>query len=445
MSLNRGDSTYNLLMDLSPPEVVEPSSDGGGGGGGGGSNAGSSSGLTSSPQTLSGGNRLQKQSRPLLTAPSFEQRPPELRDSPWSSTDTSCRSRKSSGAQELCMASTNNNTLAIAIGNSITRQCTPPSQSSVESNSNRNRSVPDIELHYRRGHSDDRASIVTGESPRLYNRHVSPSSFSHHHHYHHHHNHANPSRPRVCEHQPFSFSLSRATSRESVRSIQPGSTNDSLQLPVAGILTPQPSRESRGMLRQHSHPETSCFHCQVTTASSSLRQLKEVNSGDAIAGIAADTLRINGAIRQFRQVAFPVGHSILFLFLSSNLCAIFQSFFRSLSVLVFLSVICGHSVLALNRAFVARTLMVHSWQLTESVSFRWHLYHVRMVVYVVGKWDEITGCGQSACCASRRIEAVLVLASEDQQGADNRIAPVVEPRCAVKGVASRASHGIGSG
>jgi hypothetical protein len=48
-----------------------------------------------------------------------------------------------------------------------------------------------------------------------------------------------------------------------------------------------------------------------------LRQLKEQGGGSSggggcdIAGIAADTLRINGAIRQFRQVAFPVRHSFI--------------------------------------------------------------------------------------------------------------------------------------
>ena len=305
MSLTRGDSTYNLLMDLSPPEVVEPCSGAGGGGSGGGGSGTLSTGINSPTPTassLSGGNRLQKQSRPLLTAPSFEQRPPDLHDSPWSSTETSCRSRKSSGTQDLA-GSTNNNTLAIAISNSIARQCTNQSQGSVESNSNRNRSVPDIELHYRRGNSDDRVCVISGESPRMFNRHASPH-FAHHYH---HHTQPAPSRPRVCEHQPFSFSLSRATSRESIRSVQPTSTTDSLQLPTA-VLTPQHRRESRGMLRQHSQPETSCFHCQVSNASSSLRQLKEANTGDAIAGIAADTLRINGAIRQFRQVVFPVGH-----------------------------------------------------------------------------------------------------------------------------------------
>jgi potassium intermediate/small conductance calcium-activated channel subfamily N len=144
-----------------------------------------------------------------------------------------------------------------------------------------------------------------------------------------------PSRPRVCEHQPFSFSLSRATSRESVRSGVVGQSgfygpgqDSSLRLP-SSQLVPElaASLASSGyscggtpclrgeMLRQHSQPETSCYHCH--NPSSSLRQLKEQGGGSSggggcdIAGIAADTLRINGAIRQFRQVAFPVRHSFI--------------------------------------------------------------------------------------------------------------------------------------
>lgn len=130
----------------------------------------------------------------------------------------------------------------------------------------------------------------------------------------------NPSRPRICEHQPFSFSLSRATSRESVRSFthQPSCESNAsvpLRLGLPTLLTTF-DRENR-MLRQHSQPETSCYHCQIGNASTSLRQLKETTTGDAIAGIAADTLRINGAIRQFRQVAFPVGLTSLSLLFST--------------------------------------------------------------------------------------------------------------------------------
>lgn len=345
--------------------------------------------------------------RPLLTAPSFDQRAaPDLADtSPWSSTETSCRSRKNSVNLLDCWnqgnSNINNNTLAInqRLGDVAVRTA-PPSQSSVDSAiisstaagiiagcggqpSRNNRSVPDIELHYRRGNSDERVGGSAGEhSPRLYNRHGahhSQSSFSPHYHPQHspspHHlAHTNShchyqqqqqqqpnsrehlhssryhplhpqashptasSRPRVCEHQPFSFSLSRATSRESVRSGVGQSTfygqpDSSLRLP--GQLVPEAavspaSTGSAGwsnlrgeMLRQHSQPETSCYHCHNPSAS--LRQLKESSGGSSgagggcdIAGIAADTLRINGAIRQFRQVAFPVGHT--FFSYSKHLC-----------------------------------------------------------------------------------------------------------------------------
>lgn len=157
VSVSRSDSTENLLMDLSPPEVpevlvAEPST---------------SSGLTLSPgalapsaltpsvltpSSLSPGTltpgtltpgaltpgtsplavaRLHKQLRPMLTAPSFEQRPPELRDSPWSSTETSSQrshSRKNSACLISDVPGTNNNTLAIGMARSA-----PPSQSSVDS------------------------------------------------------------------------------------------------------------------------------------------------------------------------------------------------------------------------------------------------------------------------------------------------------------------------
>lgn len=63
------------------------------------------------------------------------------------------------------------------------------------------------------------------------------------------------------------------------------------------------------MIRQSSQPEASpccCtgYTCHLHTvnapSAASLRQLRE--PGDGIAGIAADSLRINGGIRQFRQV-----------------------------------------------------------------------------------------------------------------------------------------------
>ena len=106
-----------------------------------------------------------------------------------------------------------------------------------------------------------------------------------------------------------------------------------LRLGLPTVLTTF-ERENR-MLRQHSQPETSCYHCQIgsgTAASTSLRQLKEASTGDAIAGIAADTLRINGAIRQFRQVAFPVGpiFNYFFFYLLPFFWTFFPLFFSVL-------------------------------------------------------------------------------------------------------------------
>lgn len=64
------------------------------------------------------------------------------------------------------------------------------------------------------------------------------------------------------------------------------------------------------IIRQSSQPEASVcccsgcccpLHTGAAPSAASLRQLRE--HGDGIAGIAADSLRINGGIRQFRQVS----------------------------------------------------------------------------------------------------------------------------------------------
>lgn len=73
------------------------------------------------------------------------------------------------------------------------------------------------------------------------------------------------------------------------------------------------------IVRQSSQPEACCAsHCVVhqhTGPSVSLRQLRDPSDG--IAGIAADSLRINGAMRQFKQVRF---HSkFLYIILSYHL------------------------------------------------------------------------------------------------------------------------------
>lgn len=109
-----------------------------------------------------------------------------------------------------------------------------------------------------------------------------------------------------------SLHLARSISRESVRSALhyqcPCSTTHAtgtcptIQPPTVLLTTTQNSR----IIRQSSQPEASAItccggHCVHQHApSASLRQLRE--PGDGIAGIAADSLRINGAMRQFRQV-----------------------------------------------------------------------------------------------------------------------------------------------
>nr|XP_024215578.1 uncharacterized protein LOC112210441 [Halyomorpha halys] len=93
-----------------------------------------------------------------------------------------------------------------------------------------------------------------------------------------------------CERRK-SHGMARSVSRESVRSNQ--------QMPPPVLLTP-----SSRIIRQSSQPEA-CHCCphHGPAPTASLRQLRE--PGDGIAMIAADSLRINGAIRQFKQVSPP--------------------------------------------------------------------------------------------------------------------------------------------
>lgn len=76
--------------------------------------------------------------------------------------------------------------------------------------------------------------------------------------------------------------------------------------PPPVLVTTSPSAR---IIRQSSQPEASAcccsgcccpLHSGTAPSAASLRQLRE--PGDGIAGIAADSLRINGGIRQFRQV-----------------------------------------------------------------------------------------------------------------------------------------------
>lgn len=113
--------------------------------------------------------------------------------------------------------------------------------------------------------------------------------------------------------------LARSASRESVRSTTAhgflSPTNNmshqhNQRIPPPVFITGSPVSGSR-IIRQSSQPEANsvvccggsgqsmCIHSQ-TAPSGSLRQLREPSEG--IAGIAADSLRINGAMRPFKQV-----------------------------------------------------------------------------------------------------------------------------------------------
>ncbi|KNC23576.1 Small conductance calcium-activated potassium channel protein [Lucilia cuprina] len=116
--------------------------------------------------------------------------------------------------------------------------------------------------------------------------------------------------------------MDRSTSRDSVKSafqqgnlgssLVPYGSNNALPLNVPPVLvTSSPTNGSR-IIRQSSQPEssnlaiccgahTSCGHSH-TVPNVSLRQLRtEPSQSDGIAGIAADSLRINGGMRPFKQ------------------------------------------------------------------------------------------------------------------------------------------------
>ncbi|XP_046749860.1 small conductance calcium-activated potassium channel protein isoform X2 [Diprion similis] len=160
------------------------------------------------------------------------------------------------------------------------------------------RSVPDIELHCRLDGEPQPAAMPVGVSCRTrpcgnhqgaYNRcrcdrreSLAPSSAMH---------------------------LARSVSRESVRSGHHCCPCQSAPPPPV-LVTTSPSAR---IIRQSSQPEasgcccTGCccpLHGGAAPSAASLRQLRE--PGDGIAGIAADSLRINGGIRQFRQLRKPV-------------------------------------------------------------------------------------------------------------------------------------------
>lgn len=198
------------------------------------------------------------------------------------------------------------------------------SQASIKIEESSTRSVPDIELHCRLDTST--GNIVVGDRQHVFTspvisipgacRHrssvsgyqlIPQQSYS---------------RCRTCERRASttplsSLHLARSVSRESVRSalhipcacnhMHGGGTCSALQPPTVLLTTSSSNR----IIRQSSQPEASAITCcaghcvhQHHAPSASLRQLRE--PGDGIAGIAADSLRINGAMRQFRQVVIYV-------------------------------------------------------------------------------------------------------------------------------------------
>lgn len=110
-----------------------------------------------------------------------------------------------------------------------------------------------------------------------------------------------------------SLQLARSVSKESVRSVMHGhlapyTMNIQPHIPPV-LITSSPNSGSR-IIRQSSQPEASnivccsVHSCSHTAPSVSLRQLRDPSEG--IAGIAADSLRINGAMRPFRQVCINI-------------------------------------------------------------------------------------------------------------------------------------------
>ncbi|XP_038222069.1 small conductance calcium-activated potassium channel protein isoform X8 [Zerene cesonia] len=169
------------------------------------------------------------------------------------------------------------------------------------------RSVPDIELQCR-DQADRPQTLVSPIATCSHRGSVTCQLVPH-----------SYNRCRVCERRqstaPISaLQLARSVSRESVRSalhypcgcssLHAVSTCPVIQPPA--LLLPASSNR---IIRQSSQPESSacaahCAHHSHHHPSASLRQLRE--PGDGIAGIAADSLRINGGMRPFKQLRKPV-------------------------------------------------------------------------------------------------------------------------------------------
>ncbi|XP_073960436.1 small conductance calcium-activated potassium channel isoform X12 [Choristoneura fumiferana] len=171
------------------------------------------------------------------------------------------------------------------------------------------RSVPDIELQCRDQPADRPQTLVSPVATCSHRGSVTACQLVPH----------TYSRCRVCERRqstaPMSaLQLARSVSRESVRSSlhYPCGCSSLHAVSTCPVIHPPalliPATSTR-IIRQSSQPESSacaahCPHHAHHHPSASLRQLRE--PGDGIAGIAADSLRINGGMRPFKQLRKPV-------------------------------------------------------------------------------------------------------------------------------------------
>lgn len=177
----------------------------------------------------------------------------------------------------------------------------------IEDSTAATRSVPDIELQCRDQPADRPQTLISPVATCSHRGSVTTCQLVPH----------TYSRCRVCERRqstvPTSaLQLARSVSRESVRSAlhYPCGCSSSLHaVSTCPVIQPPalllPTTSTR-IIRQSSQPESSacathCPHHAHHHPSASLRQLRE--PGDGIAGIAADSLRINGGMRPFKQVS----------------------------------------------------------------------------------------------------------------------------------------------
>ncbi|KAJ2949723.1 hypothetical protein O0L34_g15655 [Tuta absoluta] len=165
------------------------------------------------------------------------------------------------------------------------------------------RSVPDIELQCRDQPADRPQTLVSPVATCSHRGSMTCQLVPH-----------TYNRCRACERRqstaPMSaLQLARSVSRESVRSAAhyPCGCSSLHAVSTCPVIQPPalllPTSSTR-IIRQSSQPESSACaaHCPHHThhhPSASLRQLRE--PGDGIAGIAADSLRINGGMRPFKQ------------------------------------------------------------------------------------------------------------------------------------------------